>query len=205
MLDGKNTLAALQGLPLPGPLVPDQRPTMIDPAHATVPPCSRGVVQLLLRVNGVNQNGGPVRSRPADNHTLSIDDETGPSMSPTRIGRAHREVVASGRSLQCRGNVGHVLIIVLSLHARIVEGNKHELHSTSLIFTEKLRVPEVVADEKSTSDISYFKGYESFARTIIFQITVFLVAAGAEHLVIAIHQSSLIVDDVERVVRFMLS
>ena len=89
----------LQPLPVPGPFVFHRRPAVIDPSHATVPPVGGGVVQLFLRVDRVDQDGRPVRSRPAHDNALGIEDEASPGLAPGAIVGAHGEVVAAGRSL----------------------------------------------------------------------------------------------------------
>ncbi len=177
---------------------------MIDAAHATVAPCNRGVIQLLLRVNDVDQNGWTVRARPTDNHTLSIHYEAGPSIVSSTIVRAYCEVVTGGCRLEGCANVDHVLIIAIPLHACIMEGNKHELHTTFFVLTEKFRVPEVVADKKSAGNIPHFESDKRFAGTVVPQVTTVVVCARAEHLVISGYEFATIVNDIEGVVRLML-
>ena len=106
--------------------------------------------------------------------------------------------------MECCGNGDHVFIIALPFKTRIMEGNKNELHTTFFVFTEKFRVPEIVADKKSAGNIPHFESDKRFAGTVVLQVTTVVVCARAEHLVISGYEFATIVNDIEGVVRLML-
>ena len=69
---------------------------------------------------------------------------------------------------------------------------------------EEFRIPEVVTDKKSTLDTSHNKGDQRLPGTVVTQITFLCVLSGAEHLVVSVHKFTVMVYDVERIVRLLL-
>ena len=87
--------------------------------------------------------------------------------------------------------------------ARMV-GVEHQLDALALVLAVQFRVPVVVTDEYTAAYALDGKDAEMASRTVVRQVVGGLgPVARAEHLVVAIHKFTSIVDDVETAVRFV--
>ena len=97
-----------------------------------------------------------------------------------------------------------VLLLLAQGHAPIVIGVKDELYAALLVFSVQLLVAKVVAYLQAAFNSPYFECNQTRPRAVGIQIARRRAdLPGAEHLVVAVHDSAAIVDDVEAVVRLV--
>ena len=86
----------------------------------------------------------------------------------------------------------------------LVERDQHQLHAALLVLPKQLRVAKVVADQQAAFDPPRRKGDELGTRAVVFQVATVVTRPGAEELVVSGLDTSLVVDDVEGIVRLVL-
>ena len=141
----------------------------------------------------------------ADDDALPVDDKAWPSPSLGAVVGTYSEKVARRCRLQgCRYG-DDILVKSRPFHVGVVERDGHEFNAETLVFTKELRIAEVVTNEQAARDVAHREGNELFTRAVVIEIAVPFVAPGAEHLVVAGHQLTRRIDDVERIVGFVFT
>ena len=138
---------------------------------------------------------------PVDHPPLLVHHEARPRVAARAVGRADREEVAGRRRLQGDRHRHQVVGVAVGGHPGVVERHQHQLHAAPLVLPEQLRIPVVVADQQSAAHAVHVEGGEGAARAVVLEISIAAVGAGAEHLVVAVHDPPRRIDHVQRVVR----
>jgi hypothetical protein len=83
-------------------------------------------------------------------------------------------------------------------------GVEHKLDASAFIFAVQFRIPIIVANQRTAPNALYRKDAEVVSWTIVGQIDGLSRSVScAEHLVVAIYELAVIVDDVEAIVRLV--
>jgi hypothetical protein len=83
---------------------------------------------------------------------------------------------------------------------------KHELNPSALVFPIQFGIPIIVANQRTATNPINFKNAEMISGAVMSQVTSLPgFVSGTEHFVIAIDKLPIIIDDIETVVRLVLS